>query len=86
MMLSSCGSAVMKRSGLNTQPCGAPVFSLIVLEVELPIQTDCSLPVRKSSTQLQRELLSPSWLSLTVRCCGMTVVKAELKSMISILT
>ena len=45
--------------GLRTQPCGALVLRMIVEEVLLPILTDCSLWVRKSRIQLQREEPSP---------------------------
>ncbi len=47
----------VKSSGLSTQPCGAPVLSVVVLEVLWPTRTDWGLPVRKSRIQLQRELL-----------------------------
>ncbi len=30
----------MKSSGLSTQPCGAPVLSVVLLEVLRPTQTD----------------------------------------------
>ncbi len=49
----------VKNSGLSTQPCGTPVLSVVVLEVLWPTRTDRGLPVRKSRTQLQRELLRP---------------------------
>ncbi len=47
----------VKSSGLSTQPCGAPVLSVVVLEVLWPTRTDWGLPVKKSRIQLQRELL-----------------------------
>ena len=76
----------VKRRGLRTHPWGAPVFSVMVLEVLLPTRTACGLPVRESNSQLHREVLSPSWPSLWMRCWGMIVLNAELKSMNSILT
>src|SRR4029434_8482874 len=72
--------------GLSTQPCGAPVLSVMLLEVLLPTRTACGLSLRKSRIQLQREVLSASWSSLQISCCGIMVLKAELKSMKSILT
>lgn len=59
----------VKRRGLSTHPWGAPVFSVMVLEVLLLTQTVCVLPIRKSSSQLHRELLSPSWSSLWMSLC-----------------
>ncbi len=76
----------VKSSGLSTQPCGAPVLSVVVLEVLWPTRTDWGLPVKKSRIQLQRELLRPSRLNLLMSCCGIIVLNAELKSMNSILT
>ncbi len=74
----------VKSSGLSTQPCGAPVLSVVVLEVLRPTLTD--LPVRKSRIQLQRELLRPSRFNLLMSCCGIIELNAELKSMNSIQT
>ncbi len=76
----------VKSSGLSTQPCGAPVLSVVGLEVLWPTRTDWGLPVKKSRIQLQRELLRPSRLNLLMSCCGIIVLNAELKSMNSILT
>ena len=53
-----------EEEGAKHTSWGAPVFSVMVLEVLLPTQTACGLPVRKSSSQLHREVLSPSWSSL----------------------
>ncbi len=75
----------VKSSVLSTQPCGAPVLSVVVLEVLWPTRTDCGLPVKKSRIQLQRELLRPSRLNLLMSW-GIIVLNAELKSMNSILT
>src|SRR4029434_7866887 len=58
----------------------------MLLEVWLPTRTVCVVSLRKSRIQLQREVLSPSWSSLQISCCGIMVLKAELKSMKSILT
>ncbi len=76
----------VKRRGLSTHPWGAPVFSVMVLDVLMPTRTAWGLPVRKSNNQLHREVLSPSWANLWVSCWGMIVLNAELKSMNSILT
>ncbi len=64
----------MKSSGLSTQPCGAPVLSVVVLEVLWPTWTDWGLPVKKSRIQLQRELLRPSRFSLFMSCCGIVLL------------
>lgn len=56
----------------------------MVLEVLLPTRTVCGLPMKKSCTQLQREILSPKWLSLCISCLGMIVLNVELKSKYSI--
>ena len=57
-----------------------------VEEVWFSNLTDWSLLVRKSSTQLQKEVLIPRSLSLVISLEGMMVLKDELKSMNSILT
>nr|XP_061820457.1 uncharacterized protein LOC133608870 [Nerophis lumbriciformis] len=62
-------------SGLRTQPWGEPV-----LREMLPTLTDWGLSVRKSSSQLHREVLNPRGASLLTKCCGMMVLNAELKS------
>src|SRR4029434_715838 len=74
------------RRGLSTQPCGTPVFRMRVEEVWFSTLTDWGLLDRKSSIQLQREVLIPRSLSFVISLEGMTVLKAELKSMNSILT
>ena len=51
----------------------------ITLEVLSPTRTDWGLSVRKSSSQLYRGALKPSWASLLTRCCGMMVLNTELK-------
>ena len=66
----------MKREesrGHNTQPCGTPVFRVIVEEERLPNLTAWGLLVRKSIIQLQSELLS-----LEISLEGITVLIAEL--------
>lgn len=73
-------------NGLSTQPWGELVLSLMVLEVLFPILTCCGLSIRKSKTMLQREELKPGRDSILVRFFGMIVLKAELKSKMSILT
>lgn len=70
---------------MNTQRWGAPVFSVVLLEVELPILTEWGLLVRKFRIQLQREV-KPSRLSFPISCCWMIVLNDELKSMNIILT
>jgi len=47
-------------SGLRTQPWGAPVLSVMVPDVLLPMCTVCDLSIRKSRLQLQREVSRPS--------------------------
>ncbi len=76
----------VKRRGLSTHPWGAPVFSVMVLDVLLPTRTAWGLPVRKPNSQLHSDVLSPSWTNLWMSCWGMIVLNAELKSMNSILT
>src|SRR4029434_1726442 len=58
----------------------------MLLEMLLPTRTACGRSLRKSNIQLQREVLNPSWSSLQMSCCGIMVLKAELKSMKRILT
>lgn len=58
LALSSCEATQSKVNsgqsmGLRTHPCGEPVFIITLLKVKFPIQTDCSLPVRKSNSQSQ---------------------------------
>ncbi len=50
----------VKRRGLSTHPWGAPVFSVMVLDVLLPTRTAWGLPVRKSNSQLHSDVLSPA--------------------------
>jgi len=50
------------------------------------VDPDCGLLVRKSRNQLQREGLMLSSVSLEINLDGITVLKAELKSINNILT
>lgn len=43
----------MNSTGLRTNPWEAPVFSMMVFDVLLPMHTDYSLCVRRSRIQLQ---------------------------------
>src|SRR4029434_9760427 len=72
--------------GLNTQPCGAPVLSVRLVEVMLPSRTACGLSVRKFSIQLHMEGLMFRSCSCMMSLDGTMVLKAELKSMKSIRT
>ena len=60
------------------------MFMMVVSEEFLATLTVCGLSVRKSSNQLYSGVLMPIAPSLFVRCWGMTVLKAELKSMNSV--
>ena len=64
--------------GLSTQPCGVPMFVMMLAEVLFPILTDWGLPVRKSWSQSQMVGCRPNVDSLSVSLWGMTVLKAEL--------
>lgn len=48
----------------------------ILLNVLLLTQNMCSFPVRKSSSQLHSEMLSPSWSNFQISCLVMTVLNA----------
>ena len=63
--------------GMRTQPCGAPVLR-VIMEVLLPIPTDCGLWVRKFRIQSQREVPRPRPWSLEMSFVGIMVLKAEL--------
>ncbi len=62
------------------------MFRVRVKEVWLSNLTYQGLLVRKSSIQLQREVLMPRSLNFVISLEGMIVLNAELKSMNSILT
>ncbi|XP_034023464.1 uncharacterized protein C3orf67 homolog [Thalassophryne amazonica] len=72
--------------GLRMQPWGEPVFKDMTLEVLFHTWTDWVLPVRKSSSQLHKGVLRPSWLNFHTRSWGLIVFNAELKSRNSIRT
>lgn len=75
----------MKSSGLGTQLYGSQVLSVLEAECMLTIQTVCGLPVRKSRTKLQREVLRPRRLSLPISCCRKIVLIVKMKLMNSYL-
>ncbi len=58
--------------GLRTQPCGAPMFRVIELEVNWPTFTTCGLAVRKSWIQSQSEVFRPRSESLTASLAPLT--------------
>ncbi len=66
------------RSGLRTQPCGAPVLRVRGDEVLLPILTTWLLPVRKSRIQLHRDLFSPRVWSFSTSVEGTMVLNDKL--------
>ena len=53
------------RRGLSTHPWGAPVLRVSVAEVVLPTLITWGRPVRKSRSQLQREVFSPRFPKLS---------------------
>ncbi len=63
------------RSGLRTQPCGAPVLRTRGDEVLFPILTTWLLPVRKSRIQLHS---CPRVWSFATSVAGTMVLNAEL--------
>ncbi len=65
------------RSGLRTQPCGAPVLRIRGDDVLLPILTTWLLPVRKSRIQLHRDLFSPRVWSFATSVAGTMVLNVE---------
>ncbi len=69
-----------KSSGERTQPWGAPVLIVQVLDVYFPSLTNCCLSVRKLVIHWQMEVGMENWVSLGKRRFGMIVLKAELKS------
>ncbi len=76
------GHAVMGvervEQGLRTQPCGAPTFRVMELEVNWPTFTTWGLAVRKSWIQSQSEDVMPRSVSLKASLMGTIVLKAEL--------
>ncbi len=75
-----------KSSGERTQPWGAPVLIVRVLDENFPSLTSCCLSVRKLVIHWQTEVGTESRVSLARRRFGMIVLKAELKSTNRILT
>ncbi len=67
-------------SGERTQPWGAPVLIVRVLDENFPSLTSCCLSVRKLVIHWQMEVGTESCVSLFWRVSGMMVLKAELKS------
>lgn len=64
--------------GFSMQPCGIPVFIVVVLDVWFRILTDWGLHVRKSRTQLQRVGGKPRVEGLLMSLDGITVLNADL--------
>ncbi len=79
-------SFVYRSSGERTQPWGAPVLIVRVLDVYFPSLISCCLSVRKLMIHSQMEVGTESWVSLGRRRFGMIVLKAELKFTNRILT
>ncbi len=75
-----------KSSGERTQPWGAPVLIVRVLDVHFPSLTNCCLSIRKLLIHWEMEVGTDSWVSLGRRKFGMIVLKAKLKSTNRILT
>ncbi len=76
-----CGCTVVcvreYRSGLRTQPCGAPVLRIRGDEVLLSILTTWLLPVRNFRIQLHRDLFSPRLWSFATSVASTMVLNAE---------
>ncbi len=70
----------------RTQPWGAPVLIIRVLDENFPSLTSCYLSVRKLVIHWQMEVGTERCVSLFWRVSGMMVLKAELKSKNRILT
>ncbi len=75
-----------KSSGERTQPWGAPVLIVRVLDESFSSLTSCYLTVRKLVIHWQTEVGTENCVSLFWRVYGMMVLKAELKSTNRILT
>lgn len=63
--------------GLSTHPWTAPMLSIIVDEVTLPIRTTCHLPFWKSRIQFHKEAVMRRSRNLT-SLDGIMVLKPEL--------
>jgi hypothetical protein len=66
-----------KQEVLSTHPCGAPVLRISVADVLFPTLTTWGQPVRKSRIQLQREVFSPTVLSLVLSFVGIKVLNSH---------
>lgn len=66
------------------QPCGMPVFNMVVDERMLFSLTFCGLLVRKSCIHYHRKVLMPRSVRLVIILEGVTVSNSELKSTNSI--
>ncbi len=66
-----------KSSGERTQPWGAPVLIVRVLDENFPSLTSCCLSVRKLLIHWQLEVGTESWGNLGWRSDGMMLLKAE---------
>lgn len=66
------------QQGAELTSLGAPVLSIRVVEVTLPIRTTCGLPDRKSRIQLDKEALMRRSRSFMTSLDGIMVLKAEL--------
>ncbi len=75
-----------KSSGERTQPWGAPVLIVWVLDENFPSITTCCLSIRKLVIHWQTEVGTESCVSLFWRVWRDEVLKAELKSTNRILT
>lgn len=72
--------------GLSTQPCGEPVLRVMDEERWGSVLTLCGRSVGKSLIQLYVNVDRPRSNSFPTRMLGMIVLKAEVKSIKSILT
>lgn len=72
--------------GLDTRPCGTPLFRVRVEDVCFPNLTFWGQLVMKSRVQLQTAVHRPLLWSLDTSALGITILKARLKSTKSILT
>ena len=66
------------RRGLSTNPCGAPVLRIRIVEVLFPTFTSWVWPVRRSRSQLHSEGLRPRAPTLMMSLEGSMVLNAEL--------
>lgn len=67
-----------RNNGFSTQPWGHPAFMIVnVLQKMFPKLMDFGLPVWKFMIYFQKEVCSPSTLSLSVSVDEIMVLKAE---------